>query len=274
LHLVAERKVRRTRRKSIAGQGVLMLLGLQVFFFTSFVAINLPTGTGHNLLNAAHFETQQLVGMLPVKYQERVQEKFPRIFEPVGKIRYDLYSPQAPVAIFLGYVLGYPMATVASALFLLLGVIGPLFGFYLFASGGGLGYYAQPGFGYLLGMVAATWVVGLLTRNARSSLSQIGGLAAGLLTLHLVGLAYLLGSSLIFGLADGMLPRPDWLPWVFEQARNLSWYPLPYDAIFGLLLIGASFPLRYLVGVLTAPDIALRSNAERYQRQTVEELLH
>jgi len=265
----------RIKRKSLAGQCVLVLIGLQLLFVSSFVAVQLPTATEHNLINWGLLQGQCIVKLLPPLAQERLYKSCPVLAAPVKKLRYDAYTPQAPAAIFIGYVLGYPIATLAAALFLLIGTIGPFFGVYLFASGGGTDYYTQPGFGYLLGIVVATWLVGKITAaETRTSVRQLAALVAGMISLHAIGLVYVLGCSLFFGLTEGGASGPDWLPWVFEQVRNLSWYPLPYDAIFGLALIGLGFPIRYLVGVLTAPDIGLRSKADILAQQRIEELLH
>ncbi len=263
----------RIKRKSLAGQCVLLVIGLQLLFVSAFVSLRLPTATEHNLINLGRSQAQQLIGLLPETAQQKVYKSLPDLALPLKNLRYDTYTPQAPVAIFIGYVLGYPLATIAAVLFLLAGTIGPFFGVYIFASGGGADYYTQPGFGYLIGMVVATFLVGKITQpETRTSARQVAALVAGIVSLHLIGLLYVLGCSLFFGLAEST-SGPDWLPWVFEQARNLSWYPLPYDAIFGLALIGLGFPIRYLVGVLSAPDIGLKSQADILAHQRMEELL-
>ncbi|HEY9772437.1 MAG TPA: biotin transporter BioY [Planktothrix sp.] len=266
-------KVQRIKRRSLAGRIVLVLIALPVMIVSSFVAVELPTGTGHNLLNVSRQEIQSVVSRVPEIYQKRFYAQFPEVAQPVTSIRYDMYTPQAPVAIALGYIFGWPIATIAAALFVGLGLLGPLFHVYLFASGGGLDYYTQPGFGYLIGMIAATAFVGKITRGERTSVRQFGALAAGLFCVHFLGIVWVLGCSLAFAFCDPAT-TPDWLPWVFEQIRNMSWYPLPYDAIFGMILIGIGFPIRYLVNILTAPDIGLRSRAEIMAHQQMEELLH
>lgn len=269
----ATRRVQRIKRKSLAGQCVLVLIALQILFLGAFITVELPTATGHNLLNYGHLQAQRLIDYLPSKYQAQVYEAAPELAGSVKKIRYDSYSPEAPIAIFLGYCFGTPIAPLAAALFVLAGLVGPAFGVYLFASGGGFEYYAQPGFGYLLGMILVAFLVGKITEKARTSLRQVAGLAAGVVSLHLVGILYVLGCSLAFAFSEGGAGGPNWQPWVFEQLRNLSWYSLPYDAFFGFVLIGLGFPIRYLVGVLTAPDIGLKSKADVLAQQQIEEIL-
>jgi len=272
--VLSSKKIKRIKRRSIAGQCALVVIALQIMLLTGFIGLQLPTATGNNLLNSVRVETQSLLVQLPPAWQQKALQLCPELSAPVGKLRFDSYTPQAPVAIFLGYVFGWPVATIAATLFLAAGLVGPLFGVYLFASGGGLDYYAQPGFGYLLGMIFATWVVAKINDGPRTSVRQVGGLAAGVVGLHLVGIAYVLASSLVFAFADSNLNSPSWLPWVFEQIRNLSWYSMPYDAIFGIILIGLGFPIRYLVSVLTAPDIGLKSRADVIAQKRMEEILH
>lgn len=271
--VVATRRVQRTKRKSLAGQCVLVLIALQLLFVSAFITVELPTATGLNLVNYSRLQAQHLIEYLPEKYQTQVYNTLPELATPVGKIRYDSYSPEAPIAIFLGYCFGSPIAPIAAALFVLAGLVGPAFGVYLFASGGGFEYYMQPGFGYLLGLIPATFLVGKVTEKARTSLRQFVGLTLGVLSLHFIGILYVLGCSLAFAFTEGGSGTANWQPWVFEQLRNLSWYPMSYDAIFGFVLIGLGFPIRYLVGVLTAPDIGLKSRADVLAQQQKEELL-
>lgn len=170
-------------------------------------------------------------------------------------IRYSLYVPHAPAAIFLGYVLGWPLAAIAAAIYLIAGLVGPFFKVYLFAAGSGLNYYLQPSFGYLIGIIVASACVGWFSRGERKSVNQLLSLFLGLLCIHGVGLAYLIGICLFGAMHEVTGEQLTWSAWVFEEARNLSWYALPYDLIFSFALIGIGFPFRWLVAILTAPDM-------------------
>jgi hypothetical protein len=244
MRLLVGGRIPRIRRKSLAGQFVLVLIGLQMMFLTSFFALDLPTGTGHNLLNVGRRTVITGVKLLPKPTQDVVRKTHPDWFHLTKPIRTTVYTPLAPMAIFLGYALGKPIGPISVVLFLLLGFLGPLVGINPFAGGGGLDYYLQPSFGYLMGLIGGSWLIGWVTEERRTSLAQLGGLVGGL-----------------------------WLPWVFEEARNLSWYPLPYDVLFSFILIGLGFPFRYLVNLLTAPDLALKSRGDRLVQQNMEELL-
>jgi biotin transporter BioY len=251
---------RRAVRKSFVGQGILILLGIELLFIATFTSLELPIATGKNLQAAVQKEALEIRSAVPAKYKEKVDKYVPGVIPPSQDVRYSIYSPQAPMAIFAGYTFGWPLATIACASFVVLGLLGPIFNVHPFAGGGGLNYYLEPGFGYLLGMIVATWAVGYITRNKRTSLNQILALLAGLASVHVVGLAYLLGTCVVLAVVEGGAVQPGWQQWLFQEFRNLSWYQLPYDALFGLLAVGAGFPLRWLSGRLTAPDIGARKD--------------
>jgi biotin transporter BioY len=274
LRLVASgKKIHRIKRKSIAGQCVLVPIALQLMLLGSFVSLRLPTATEHNLLNYGRQQAQWVIAQTPDLWQKRVYQAVPGLAVPIPKLRYDSYAPQIPIALTLAYVFGFPLSTIAIALFVIAGLVGPTFNVFLFASGGGLDYWSQPGFGYLIGMIGATFLVGKITQGPRTSLRQALGLTIGIISIHLVGIFYILGCSLGCAFLDAGVAGPTWLPWVFEQIRNLSWYAMPYDAIFGLVLFGLAFPLRSLVGMLTAPDIELKSRADVKAQRQIEEIL-
>ena len=188
MRLLVAGRIPRIKRKSLAGQFVLVLIGLQMMFLTSFVALDLPTGTGHNLLNVGIRTLSTAVKLIPKPLAEKLKTAHPECFHQSKPIRTTVYTPLAPMAIFLGYVLGKPIGPISVLLFLALGFFGPMFGINPFAGGGGLDYYLQPSFGYLLGLISGSWVIGWITEERRTSLAQLGGLVGGLLSIHLSGL--------------------------------------------------------------------------------------
>ena len=143
-------------------------------------------------------------------------------------------------------MLGWPLAIIAATIYIVLGLFGPLIKIYPFASGSGMNYYLQPGFGYLIGMVVACACVGYISQGKRTSTKQLLSLLAGLLCIHGIGFAYMLGICLFDTVYDAGGAQLSWSAWLFEEARNLSWYALPYDFLFSLALIGIGFPLRWL----------------------------
>ncbi len=268
MRLALAEKFDELKRKSVVGQVVVVLLGVQLLFFSSFTALPLPTATEKNLAAFIHNQELAVTYMLPASLQEKAIERFPVLLRPVNDVRYSLYVPIIPTAIFLGYVLGDMLGLFAAGLYLIVGMTLPLLGIYPFASGGGLTYWSQPGFGYLCGVVVAAWMSGRATYKRRTSFRQFLALLSGLLAAHLLGLAYLMGSCLLSIFVDGTPRFPQWRPWVFEEVRNLTWYTQPYDVLFSIILIGLGFPFRWLVGTLTAPDMSPRPRSS----QRIEDL--
>ena len=240
---------------------------------SSFVALDFPTSTGSNLLKFSTNVLSDLALKFPEEAQERIYKSVPALTKPHQEVRYSTYCGLAPVVVFVAYVLGPRLATISVGLFLLSGLLGPVFGFYPFASGGGLDYYLQPGFGYLIGLLASAYICGKLTRNKRTSLSQVVGLSAGILAMHLIGAGYLFGAYLYFYLVEGSKTYLEWQPWIFGYLRNLTWYALPYDFALSILLVGVAFPFRWLAKHLMAPDVGPPPNQVRSSRQQLKELV-
>jgi biotin transporter BioY len=261
--LVATRnkaRVHRIKRNSLIAQLILLAMAIELFLFASFTGLNLPTATAHNLKNSLVVRMQILANHLPTRLAEKVLGAYPRLREPTKEVRYSVYVPEVPTAIFVGYVLAWPLGMIASIIFLGFGLIGPYFNFHFFSAGGGPEYYLQPTFGYLLGMVLATCVVSLLVAERRTSLNQSLSLLLGLFSVHFVGLTYMLALCLLFAIFDDSRVSPSWAPWLFEQARNLTWYSLPYDFLFGLIAVGLGYPVKWLATTLVAPDIGVKSS--------------
>jgi len=259
----------RLKQKSYVAQLILILLGVELLFLSAFTAFNLPTATGHNWQRYIIRKLHILYSQLPPGLQTRVQQQLPNSLAALTEqdvkeahnLRYSLYVPQAPVAIFIGYVLGWPLAVITAVLYLLLAFLGPLIKIYPLTSSNGMDYYLQPGFGYLAGMVIAAGWVGYISQGKRTSTKQLLSLLAGLLCIHGIGLIYMLGISLFSTVYNAGGAQLYWSAWLFEEARNLSWYALPYDFLFSLLLIGIGFPLRWLVNILMSPDIASQNGS-------------
>lgn len=94
-----------------------------------------------------------------------------------------------PIFVYLsGLILGAEYAAFAMLVYIVLG----LFGFPVFATApfGGFGYILKPTFGFLLGYIAAAFVVGYLYREG-SLRRAIIGVLTGLVIIYLFGLSYL-----------------------------------------------------------------------------------
>lgn len=262
MRLAIAGKVEELKRKSVVGQIVVVVISVQLLFFGSFISLLLPVATQKNLMAFVHNQELAILYMLPASWQTKAIERLPGLSAPAANVRYSSYVPTIPLSIFLGYVLGATLGLISAALYFLLGITAPLAGIYPLAAGGGFDYYGQPGFGYLVGVVLAAWCAGYASSKRRTSFRQSLAVLSGLAAAHLIGLFYLLGSCLVSLFVEGTPGFPQWRPWVFEEVRNLSWYPLPYDLLFSLALIGVGFPFRWLVHTLTAPDIAAKARPQ------------
>ncbi|HCP14673.1 MAG TPA: biotin transporter BioY [Peptococcaceae bacterium] len=101
---------------------------------------------------------------------------------------FDYITLQTLFVLLAGMLLGAKRGALSLIVYLLVG----LSGVPVFAAGGGIGYVLRPSFGFLLGFIAAAWLVGRLTEK-RSSLPWtslfFAGLA-GLALLYTIGLVY------------------------------------------------------------------------------------
>jgi biotin transport system substrate-specific component len=96
-------------------------------------------------------------------------------------------SMQSFVVLFSGLYFGPRKTFVSFLVYLTIGLIG----FPVFASGGGLVYLLKPSFGYLLGMLAAGYVIGKLVQNKPKTFhSNLIACLLGTLVIYLIGVPY------------------------------------------------------------------------------------
>jgi biotin transport system substrate-specific component len=95
---------------------------------------------------------------------------------------------QIGAVLLVGCLGGKNAAVISQVAYLLLG----LTWFNVFTQGGGFDYVLNPRFGYLLGFVPGSWICGYLAFRFPVKLEYLAlsGLA-GLLSIHLMGMAYL-----------------------------------------------------------------------------------
>lgn len=150
---------------------------------------------------------------------------------PIGG---DVYTLQFLFTLLAGLLLGPRLGLIAVGSYILLGLIGVP----VFAMGGGLGYLAQPTFGYLLGFAVQAYFCGYHSRrlakvNVKNLLAiNIGGMAIvylfGMVWFYVVS-NYLLGTAISVWwvlLYCGILQLPpDFLlcllaAWIAIRSRN------------------------------------------------------
>ncbi len=103
--------------------------------------------------------------------------------------------PMPPSAITLqffccavaGAVLGRKYGALSQIIYVLLGLLG----LPVFALGGGISYVLQPTFGFTLGLIAAAWVIGHLTKQRCDVRQTVLACIAGLGAVYAIGLPYM-----------------------------------------------------------------------------------
>lgn len=100
----------------------------------------------------------------------------------------DYFTLQFLFVLLSGMILGSKNGALSVAVYVLIG----LFGIPIFASGGGLTYIFRPTFGYLIGFIAASFIVGYIAErsNARTFKQYFIGAFAGLIVTYTFGILY------------------------------------------------------------------------------------
>lgn len=86
-------------------------------------------------------------------------------------------------------LLGKYYGALAQVIYIMIGLVG----FPIFTKGGGIGYVAQPSFGYLIGFIPAAFVIGYLLERFKKKTVEILFICclAGVLVDYLIGVPYL-----------------------------------------------------------------------------------
>ncbi len=106
---------------------------------------------------------------------------------------------QVGAVLLTGCLAGRDAAIVAQLAYLILG----LTSMSVFAQGGGLEYWREPSFGYILGFVPGAGLCGWLAFKRVRSLENLAISAfCGLIVIHIVGIIYLVVISLFNGLSS------------------------------------------------------------------------
>lgn len=114
----------------------------------------------------------------------------------------------------------------------------------VFAGGGGWRYLAEPGFGYILGFIPGAAVCGVLAFRSRARIETLAiGAFAGLGTIHLVGILYLVALSLV-NPSGSQLIFPDSLPGAIAR---YSLFPLPGQIAVTCVAVVVALLLRKLL---------------------------
>jgi biotin transport system substrate-specific component len=111
----------------------------------------------------------------------------------------------------------------------------------VFSQGGGFGYLREPTFGYLLGFIPGAWLCG---RFAFKMLPRLESLAfsclCGLLSVHVIGLSYLVTAHFLHFTTANALP-------LIPAILKYSIYPLPGQLALVCAVTVLAFIMRCLM---------------------------
>jgi len=143
-------------------------------------------------------------------------------------------SLQVAAVLLVGCLGGKYPAMISQIAYLGLG----LSGFQIFSHGGGLGYWQEPTFGYLLGFIPAAWVCGTLAFQGPARIEQFFlSCLAALGIIHGFGLAYLAVLAVKL-----QLPLP-----LLTLMQQYSLYPLPGQLVIACLVALVARVLRFIL---------------------------
>ena len=132
--------------------------------------------------------------------------------------------PQVPAVMFIAALLGRKFGLASVLIYILTG----LFIMPVFALGGGLGYFKEYGFGYILAYIPAVFLTGTILKNGFTYKNIIKAIIAGILTIHIFGIIYML---IIAGIKhEGFMFTSGW---ILAQ----SGIKIIYDFIFSFLAV-------------------------------------
>lgn len=134
------------------------------------------------------------------------------------------YVPQIPIIVMLAAILG-PRLGILSVIFY---IITGLAGFPVFASGGGLNYCTQLGFGYILGFIPGVYTSGNILSGKSKLSTAFRASIIGVTSIHLIGFIYL--TIVLFLKHESIFTIFGWI-W---QLSGMQFF---YDIIFAMLAI-------------------------------------
>ena len=103
---------------------------------------------------------------------------------PLGAMSFTL---QDMFTVLAGVLLGWKWGAASQGVYVALGLLG----LPIFTQGGGLGYVFQPSFGFLLGIIPAAAVTGLLAGDRGEPRRVIPACIVGLAVMYLIGVPYM-----------------------------------------------------------------------------------
>ncbi len=134
------------------------------------------------------------------------------------------YIPQLPAVFFVIALLDRKFGLLTIILYIIIGLCGlPIFGM-----GGGIHYISEYGFGYILAYIPATFITATIIKHNIGFLNVLKAVIIGVLTIHILGVFYMLFISTLFNTSFDMITG-----WIASQ----SGVKIIYDIIFCIISI-------------------------------------
>ena len=146
------------------------------------------------------------------------------------------YIPQIPVVFFIVALMGRKFGLLAILMYIFLGLIFPIF-----ALGGGISYFFEYGFGYILAFLPAIFFAGTLLKGKTDFLRVFLISFIGVLIIHVLGILYM-----FFIATLRHAPMDLVTSWILSQ----SGIQVFYDIFFAMLGIFAGRQMRKLLWIV------------------------
>ena len=172
---------------------------------------------------------------------------FPSFF-PSFHFEFYIYNIQTVLVWSIGILVGSRLASLVLCIYIILGLLG----LPIFAGGGGLDYYKEPTFGYLISFPLLTFLSGWFYEKNKKLLSVF----VPIFTTHMFGIIYLI-------LFKQQLIYVSWI---------LSFSMISYDFIFALLLIPILPFISFFVNEMFIQEVPARESVEFSSRKAMRNL--
>src|SRR5574344_517415 len=144
------------------------------------------------------------------------------------------YIPQVPVILFIASLLGGLYGLLSVLLYV---VVGILF-FPVFAMGGGIKYFAEYSFGYIIAFIPTVLICGYMLKNNTKFSTYLKTLLVGVALINIIGLIYLFFVVLL---------RHDSFAYAYEWVSTQGGIKVLYDFLYGLFALYLGHFFRMLV---------------------------
>lgn len=135
------------------------------------------------------------------------------------------YIPQIPMVFFIVSLLGRRFGILAIVGYIILGMFFPIF-----ALGGGLSYFFEYGFGYILAFIPAVFFAGTLMKDKTDFIRILLISVIGVLIVHVLGVLYMLFIATLRHAPMDLIAG-----WILSQSGIQIFYDIFFTAI-GIIL--------------------------------------